>query len=100
MTDTIARRPRLALDALYFKDSYKAEIECIDQNIELLDIIIQNQISLEKAENSHVHESLNLSYTLANKKAKEDWKYNDADTQLHDLIQNYYDDENTNFLKR
>jgi hypothetical protein len=42
MTDTIARRPRLALDALYFKDSYKAEIECIDQNIELLDIIIQN----------------------------------------------------------
>ena len=47
-----------------------------------------------------MHESLNLSYTLANKKSKEDWKYNDADTQLHDLIQNYYDDENTNFLKR
>jgi len=42
VTDTIARRPRLALDGLYFKDSYKAEIECIDQNIELLDIIIQN----------------------------------------------------------
>lgn len=40
--DTMARRPRLNLDCLYFKDSYRAEIECIDRNIELLDIIIQN----------------------------------------------------------
>lgn len=78
--DTIARRPRLALDALYFKDSYKAEIDCIDQNIELLDIIIKNQIQLEKHANTHVHESLNLSYTLANKKNREGWRYNDVDT--------------------
>jgi len=40
--DTMARRPRLNLDCLYFKDSYRAEIECIDRSIELLDIIIQN----------------------------------------------------------
>jgi hypothetical protein len=40
IVDLIARRPRLALDALYFRDSYKAELDCLDANIELLSTII------------------------------------------------------------
>lgn len=48
ITDTMARRPRLALEALYFKDSYKAELACLDQNIELLQTVIANQKALEK----------------------------------------------------
>ena len=38
----MARRPRLSLDSLYFRDSYEAEIGCLNQQIELMDIIIQN----------------------------------------------------------
>lgn len=64
----MARRPRLALDALYFRDSYLAEIKCLDVHIELLEAILANQMELEKTENTHLHESLNLSYSLARKK--------------------------------
>lgn len=85
----MARRPRLALDALYFKDSYNAEIECIDRTIELLDLVIQNQMALEKQENTNLHESLNLSYSLASSKAKEGWKYHDADAYLQGLIDKF-----------
>ena len=31
IVDTMALRPRLNLNATYFKDSYKAEIECLQQ---------------------------------------------------------------------
>ena len=30
ITDTMSRRPRLNLQANYFADSYKAELECLD----------------------------------------------------------------------
>lgn len=40
IADTSARRPRLALDALYFKDSYKAELDCLDAHIALVSTII------------------------------------------------------------
>lgn len=91
IVDLMARRPRLCLDALYFKDSYKAEMQCLDKLTELLDAIVQNQISLEKQENTSLHESLNLSYMLAQKKMKDQWTYNDADTYLQDLIEKFKD---------
>lgn len=42
VVDLMARRPRLNLEDLYFKDSYKAEIECISKHMELLEIMITN----------------------------------------------------------
>ena len=89
ITDTIARRPRLNLESLYFQDSYRAEIACIDKNIELLDILIQNQIKIEKTENTHLHESLNMSYSLAQKKQKDGWSYEDSDMFLNSVIENF-----------
>ena len=85
----MARRPRLNLDCLYFIDSYKAEIECLNKHIELLDTVISNQIHLEKTENTNLHEVLNLSYNLAQKKEKDHWTYDDADTYLQGLINKF-----------
>lgn len=42
IVDAMARRPRLALDALYFRDSYLAELKCLDKHIELLETMIAN----------------------------------------------------------
>lgn len=86
IVDTMARRPRLALDALYFRDSYRAETTCLDKQIELLETVISNQFEFEKAENTHVHESLNMSYALAQRKNKDGWQYADADAYLQGLI--------------
>ena len=47
----MARRPRLNLTASYFKDAYEAEAECLDKQLELVKIIIDNQVSLEKTTN-------------------------------------------------
>lgn len=90
ITDLMARRPRLNLDDLYFQDSYRAEVACIDKHIELLDMVIQNQIKLEKSENTNLHEALNLSYSLAQKKARDGWGYDDQDQYLNNLIDKFY----------
>ena len=90
ITDLMARRPRLNLDDLYFQDSYRAEAACIDKHIELLDMVIQNQIKLEKSENTSLHEALNLSYSLAQKKARDGWGYDDQDQYLNNLIDKFY----------
>ena len=89
IVDLMARRPRLNLEDLYFKDSYKAESECMSKHMELLEIIITNQIKLEKSENTHVHEALNLSYSLAQKKQKDQWNYQDADSYLQHLVEKF-----------
>ena len=42
ITDLMARRPRLNLQANYFQDSYEAEYMCLDNQLELIKVIIQN----------------------------------------------------------
>ena len=48
ITDLMARRPRLNLQANYFEDAYEAELLCLDKQLELLKVIIKNQIGLER----------------------------------------------------
>ena len=38
-----------------------------------------------------MHESLNLSYSLAQKKTKDGWTYDDADVFLNNLIEKFHD---------
>ena len=78
----MARRPRLDLEASYFKDSYDAEIECLKMQFELVKMLVDIQVSLEKTENKRLQDSLNLSYTLANEYSKHKWKYQDAESLL------------------
>ena len=82
ITNIMSRRPRLNLTANYFKDSYKAESACLDQQFELIRMIVDMQIKLEKTENKRLQDSLNLSYTLANTFEKQQWKYQDSESLL------------------
>ena len=41
ITDLMAERPRLNLNANHFKDSYKAETECLQKKNELIRTIIR-----------------------------------------------------------
>lgn len=86
ITDLCSRRPRLNLAAKYFRDSYVAEIECLDNQFELVRTIIDFQISLEKTENKRLQDSINLSYSLANQYEKNMWKYNDTTALLEAFI--------------
>ena len=85
IVDTMGRRPRLSLESLYFRDSYRAEVNCLNKQIELLETVIYDQMEREKQENSWLHESLNLSYTLAQRKNRAGWKYQDADQLLQQI---------------
>jgi hypothetical protein len=41
IADSMAIRPRVNLDATYFKDSYTAEIECLRSKVALYQSILQ-----------------------------------------------------------
>ena len=75
ITDLMARRPRLNLQANYFQDSYEAEYMCLDNQLELIKVIIQNQIKLERTANRMLQDSLSLSYTLCNQYETNRWQY-------------------------
>ena len=86
ITDIMARRPRLNLQASYFMDAYEAEIECLEKQLELVKVIIEYQIKLEKTENKRLQDALSLSYTLSNQYEQNRWKYQDAETLLAAVI--------------
>ena len=86
LTDLMARRPRLNMQANYFKDSYAAEYVCLDNQLALIKEIIKNQISLERTNNRMLQDSLNLSYTLCNQYEMNRFKYQDAEDLLQAVI--------------
>ena len=88
ITDIMARRPRLNLQASYFKDAYAAEITCLDKQLELVKILIDYQVSIEKTENKRLQDALSLSYTLTNQYEQNKWKYQDAEALLAAIIKN------------
>jgi hypothetical protein len=92
VTDIMARRPRLNLDAHYFTDAYKAEIECLSKQFELVKTLVDLQVSVERTENKRLQESINLSYTMADEYASNKWKYQDAETLLQSVIGAKYEE--------
>ena len=73
-------------------DSYSAEIELLDKEHELMKLLLETQISLEKTENKNLQESLCWSYSLANKFEDKKWMYSDAE----DLLRNFVKSEQKN----
>ena len=51
IVDTMAMRPRLNLDASYFLDSYKCEIDALSERYELVSEVFRFQKDLEKKKN-------------------------------------------------
>lgn len=86
ITDIMARRPRLNLNACYFKDAYAAEISCLEKQLELVQLLVDYQVSIEKSENRRLQDSLALSYTLSNEYEKNRWKYQDAEALLAAVV--------------
>ncbi|CDW83349.1 UNKNOWN [Stylonychia lemnae] len=83
--DLMSLRPRLNLNSTYFRDSYQAEINCLDKHTELLQVIIKNQMLIEKEENKRVHAYLDLTYKIANDQIKGKWTYSDAEDFFEEL---------------
>lgn len=54
VVDMMSQRPRLNLDATYFKDSYDAEVMCLKKHTGLLRTIMVNQMMIEKEENKRI----------------------------------------------
>ena len=88
ITDIMARRPRLNLQASYFKDAYAAESDCLEKQLELVKLLIDYQVSIEKTENKRLQDSLSLSYTLTNQYEQNRWKYQDAEALLSAIVKN------------
>ena len=75
VTDIMSRRPRLNLQANYFTDSYAAEFECLDNQLELVKLIVKTQIDIERHTNKTLQDSLALSYTLCGQYEENRFKY-------------------------
>jgi len=54
IADTMALRPRVNLDATYFRDSYTAEHEALQQRLQLYREVVEIQRATERAENDEV----------------------------------------------
>ena len=54
ITDIMARRPRLNLKASYFIDAYDGEIKLLKKQFELVKMLVELQVTLEKTENNRL----------------------------------------------
>lgn len=54
ITDIMARRPRLNLKASYFIDAYDGEIKLLKKQFELVKMLVDLQVTLEKTENNRL----------------------------------------------
>jgi hypothetical protein len=82
----MSRRPRIDLHAGYFRDAYTSEIECMKSQFDLLKIVINTQVQVEKAENKRLQDTLNLSYVLANNYEDTSFKYADPEIMIKNLL--------------
>lgn len=88
ITDIMARRPRLDLNASYFTDAYDAEITCLSKQFDLIRTIVDTQISLEKTEASRLQDSLDMSFFMSKKYSEARWSYQNAEDLLETIVKN------------
>jgi hypothetical protein len=86
VVDLMAKRPRLSLDCLYFRESYKAELESLDAQIALMQAYSKQQVEIEKEANSHVHDSMALGHRLSQLKQSEKWSLVNPDEVVMALV--------------
>lgn len=71
----MGKRPRLNLSGSYFKDSYLAEIECLNTKVQLVRSMMAQLMDQERKENRNVREYLEQAYRLLYANIKSEWKY-------------------------
>jgi UDP-galactopyranose mutase len=73
MIDLMAQRPRLDTTAFYFKDSYEAEIQCMNTLTELIKEVSSYLMSNEKRLNKSIKDYLQLTYKVLNEYTNKKW---------------------------
>jgi hypothetical protein len=70
----MAKRPKLNLSGSHFKDSYIAEVECLEAKTSLIREIMDLLMDTEVQENNNVKGYLEKSYRLLNEQLQGAWK--------------------------
>jgi len=79
IVDEMAKRPKLNLSGAHFKDSYKAEVDCLMLKGQLVREIIKMLMSSERKENNNVREYIEKSYRLLHEQIQGQWKYGEPE---------------------
>jgi hypothetical protein len=89
VVDLTAKRPRLSLDSLYFRESYNAELAALDAQLAFFRAYNAEQVDVEKAANSHLHDSMALGHRLAQLKHAEKWNLANPDEVITRLVDKF-----------
>jgi hypothetical protein len=73
IVDLMARRPRINLEGNHFRDSYRAEIECLEMQAKLMREFIDMQMDLEFKANNEIREYLEKTYEIIYQQIDNDW---------------------------
>lgn len=75
LIDLMAKRPRINLAANHFRDSYKAEIEALEYQVQIMKEFIAMQMDNEFKVNNEVREMLEKTYRLIYDQIENQWQY-------------------------
>lgn len=73
IVDLMARRPRINLEGNHFRDSYRAEIECLEMQAKLMREFIDMQMDLEFKANNDIREYLEKTYEIIYQQIDNEW---------------------------
>ena len=78
----MAKRPRINLAAIHFKDSYRAEIDALETQIGIMKDFIRMQMDTEFRANNDIREILEKTYRLVYEQIDNQWQsYPKADVE-------------------
>jgi hypothetical protein len=69
----MARRPRINLEGNHFRDSYRAEFECLEMQAKLMREFIDMQMDLEFKANNEIREYLEKTYEIIYQQIDNEW---------------------------
>ena len=72
--DLMAKRPRMNFSAIHFKDSYRAEIDALNTQTNIMKEFIRMQMNIEFAANNDIREILEKTYRLIYEQIDNNWQ--------------------------
>ena len=82
IVDTMAVRPRVNLEATYFRDSYSEEIAVIRERLLLYKEVLEVQTRTERAQNLEARKFQELKLRKLTDFVEGSWKYDHAPTKV------------------
>lgn len=74
VVELMAKRPRMNLAANHFKDSYRAEIDVIDTQAQIMKEFIRMQMDIEFKANNDIREILEKTYRMIYEQIDNNWQ--------------------------